>query len=205
MQTRSTYFDGGPAHRYLLGVRADTTVTYGHTSGSGKRALSSTTKAKYQQVRIKEKLGWVTLDVNWALRVQERRTYHRKRDAASEFVGVPTVVNAVRQGTLTKDEEGGRWIQRIFTDSEGRPVTNKIRYAVPEFSLPYSKEQSESDELKAKTDADYGRKIPISDPSDFEVWSMDHAVTRIQTRGPGDRLRPENSEARGLRVLENPP
>ncbi|MET8464868.1 hypothetical protein [Micromonospora zamorensis] len=180
MQTRSTYFDGGPAHRYLLGVRADTTVTYGHTSGSGKRALSSTTKAKYQQVRIKEKLGWVTLDVNWALRVQERRTYHRKRDAASEFVGVPTVVNAVREGTLTKDEEGGRWIQRIFTDSEGRPVTNKIRYAVPEFSLPYSKEQSESDELKAKTDADYGRKIPISDPSDFEVWSMDHAVTRIQ-------------------------
>ncbi|MET8118528.1 hypothetical protein [Micromonospora sp. NPDC005189] len=179
-QTRSIFYDIGPAHRYLLGVRSDTTVTYGHSGGSGKRALSSTTKAKYQQVRIKENMGWVTLDVNWALRVQERRTYHRKRDAASEFAGVPAVVNKVREGTLTGDEEGGRWIQRIFTDSEGTPVMNKIRYAVPEFHLPYSKEQSESDELKAKTDADYGKTIPISDPSDFEVWSMDHAVTRIQ-------------------------
>lgn len=180
MQTKSTYFDGGPAHRYLLGVRSDTTVTYGHSSGSGKRALSSTTSAKYQQVRIKENLGWVTLDVNWALRVQERRTYHRKRDAASEFAGLPTVVNKLREGTLTGDEEGGRWIQRIFTDSEGRPVTNKIRYAVPEFHLPYSKEQSESAELKEKTDPDYGKEIPINDPSVFEVWNMDHAVTRIQ-------------------------
>ncbi|MFI6257041.1 hypothetical protein ACIBCL_13220 [Micromonospora zamorensis] len=180
MQTKSKYFDVGPAHRYLLGVRADTTVTYGNSSGSGRRALSSTTKARYQQVRIKEKLGWVTLDVNWALRVQERRTYHRKRDAVSEFKGVPTAVNAVRKDTLTRDEEGGRWIERTFTDSEGRPVTNRIRYAVPEFHLPYSKEQTESDDLKAKTDADYGKRIPISDPGDFEVWNMDHAVTRIQ-------------------------
>lgn len=180
MQTQSLYYDGGLAHRYLLGVRSDTTVTYGQSSGSGKRALSSTTKARYQQVRIKENMGWVALDVKWALRVQERRTYHRKRDAASEFAGVPTVVNAVREGTLTGDEEGGRWIERTFTDSEGRPVTNTIRYAVPEFHLPYSEEQSKSDELKAKTDADYGKTIPISDPSDFEVWSMDHAVTRIQ-------------------------
>ncbi|MET8233659.1 hypothetical protein ABZS77_23605 [Micromonospora sp. NPDC005298] len=179
-QTRSIFGDIGPAHRYLLGVRSDTTLTYGQSSGSGKRALSSTTKAKYQQVRIKENMGWVTLDVNWALRVQERRTYHRKRDAVSEFAGVPAVVNKVREGTLTTDEEGGRWIQRVFTDSMGTPVMNKIRYAVPEFHLPYSKEQSESDELKAKTDADYGKVIPISDPSDFEVWSMDHAVTRIQ-------------------------
>ncbi|MFJ6167493.1 hypothetical protein ACIQH6_20405 [Micromonospora orduensis] len=180
LRTKSTFFDAGPAHRYLLGVRADTSATYGHSSGSGKRALSSTTNARYQQVRIKEKLGWVTLDVNWALRVQERRTYHRKGDAASEFAGVPTVANAVRKGALTGEEEGGRWIQRIFKDSEGKPVTNKIRYAVPEFHLPYSKEQSNSDELKAKTDADYGKTIPIDDPSDFPVWSMDHAVTRIQ-------------------------
>ncbi|WP_433550519.1 hypothetical protein ACQP08_21580 [Micromonospora zamorensis] len=179
-QTRSISYDIGPAHRYLLGVRSDATVTYGQSSGSGKRALSSTTKARYQQVRIKENMGWVTLDVNWALRVQERRTYHRKRDAVSEFAGVPAVVNKFREGTLTTDEEGGRWIQRVFTDSEGTPVMNKIRYAVPEFHLPYSKEQSESDELKAKTDADYGKTIPISDPSDFKVWSMDHAVTRIQ-------------------------
>ncbi|MFG1893053.1 hypothetical protein ACGFIP_03375 [Micromonospora zamorensis] len=175
-----TFFDVGLAHRYLYGVRTDETLTYGQSSGSGRRVLSSTTKAKYQQVRIKEKLGWVSLDVNWALRVQERRTYHRKRDAASEVAGVSSVVNSVREGTLAGDEEGGRWIERIFKDGEAKPVTHKIRYAVPEFNLPYSKEQTKSGELEKKTDPDYGKKIPISDPNDFAVWKMDHAVTRIQ-------------------------
>ncbi|MEU1395489.1 hypothetical protein ABZ403_05390 [Micromonospora zamorensis] len=175
-----TFFDVGAVHRYLYGVRSDATVTYGQSGGSGRRVLSSTTKAKYQQVRIKEKLGWVSLDVNWALRVQERRTYHRKRDAVSEVAGVSSAVNSVRGGTLAGDEEGGRWIERIFKDGDGKPVTHNIRYAVPEFNLPYSKEQTRSVELAKKTDPDYGKKIPISDPNDFAVWKMDHAVTRIQ-------------------------
>ncbi|WP_433650043.1 hypothetical protein ACQP2C_26510 [Micromonospora zamorensis] len=179
-QMDATFFDIGAGHRFLAGVRSDAALTYGHVSGSGKRALSSTTMARYRQARVKEDLGWVNLPVNWTLRVQERRTYHRKRDAVSELPTALSVVNSIRQGTLRSDNDGGRWLERTFTDGEGNPVTHTIRYAVPEFNLPYSREQSQSDELKDKTDPDYGTKMPVTDPGDFQVWNMDHGVTRIQ-------------------------
>ncbi|WP_422747594.1 hypothetical protein [Micromonospora sp. WMMD1219] len=191
------FFDFGFAHRFLAGVRHDLTATYGQSNGSGRRVLASNTTARYQQVRVKENMGWAGLDVNWVLRIQERRTYHRRRDAVAEVKGVSRAVNALREETLPGSGDGGRWTERVFTDQNGAAVTHTIRYAVPEFNLPYSLAQAKSEELKEKTDPDYRKTISITDPEQFPVWRIDHAVTRVQVAdqviaGVRDILKPED-------------
>ncbi|NYH41996.1 hypothetical protein HNR22_001723 [Micromonospora jinlongensis] len=73
--------DGGLVYRAALGqaealsgARIDLMTTLGRVSGKGQRELSANAPAEFQQLRIKEPLGWVNLPVNWALRVEARGT-----------------------------------------------------------------------------------------------------------------------------------
>ncbi|MEU8210359.1 hypothetical protein AB0B85_14300 [Micromonospora sp. NPDC049044] len=78
---RAHSYDGGLIYRAALGqaealsgARIDLVATLGRGAGRGQRELSAHAPAEFQQLRIKEPLGWVNLPVNWALRVQARGT-----------------------------------------------------------------------------------------------------------------------------------
>lgn len=158
----TNFFDLGVAHRFLSGMRFDGLATLGRSSATGRRVQSSTNEAHYQQIRIKETLGWVNVSVTWVLRVQERTSYTRKRD------------------TRISDTRSGRWRELHFTDDQGRPVEHQIRYAVPGFALPYSIEESSLETPKARTDPDYLKEFRVTRPDAFPLSRMDYAVTRVQ-------------------------
>ncbi|TQJ23585.1 hypothetical protein FBZ33_3891 [Micromonospora sp. A202] len=55
-------------------TRLDAALSGGGQFGVAGRGLTSRDTARFQQIRIKEKMGWVQLPVNWVLRVQDRET-----------------------------------------------------------------------------------------------------------------------------------
>ncbi|MER7415942.1 hypothetical protein ABT346_04000 [Micromonospora peucetia] len=165
-QTEGRSLDVGVAYRGGFGApgtvqagRGDLAATYGRQQSSGRRQLAANASSDFQQLRIKEPLGWVNLPVNWVLRVQDRAT--------------------------------GRWRELSLRDEHGALRAHQVRYAVAEFQLPYSLEdrklleqhelrsESQPSELESGTD-DYLAPVPVTSPAQFPVWSLDHAVPRVQ-------------------------
>ncbi|MBO4208211.1 hypothetical protein [Micromonospora echinofusca] len=155
---RGRNWDAGITYRNSFGDpdtvgagRVDASATYGRASTQGRRQLAASALSDYQQLRIKEPLGWVRLPVNWVARVQEN------------------------QG-----ERPGRWRDIEFRTEDGTPRQDDVRYAVAQFQLPYSAEQSQRAELAPNVDPGYLQEKEITTPEQFPVWDMDHAVSRLQ-------------------------
>ncbi|GIG03178.1 hypothetical protein [Catellatospora citrea] len=135
------------------GAAAEVSASVGGSRTAGHRNVRSIAASVYSFLRAKEDLGWVELPVQWQAHFEERDT--------------------------------GRWRRATLHDSAGAPGTplaDTVRYAVPKFMLPHTRQEvaqlppAERDLY----DTDYGQEpVPVADREHFPLWDLPHGVTRL--------------------------
>lgn len=155
-EAQGSSLDVGVAYRGGFGApgtvsagRADVAATYGRVNTRGRRQLAANATSDFQQLRIKEPLGWVHLPVNWVLRVQDRATgrwrelslrdvqgtlrEHQVRYAVAQFQLPYSLPESQRPGLSSNIDPDYRSTTTI-TSAEQFPVWN-LDHAVPRVQL----------------------------------------------------------------------
>ncbi|NBE83350.1 WXG100-like domain-containing protein [Micromonospora rubida] len=155
-EAQGSSLDVGLAYRGGFGApgtveagRADVAATYGRANTRGRRQLAANATSDFQQLRIKEPLGWVNLLVNWVLRVQDRETgrwrelrlrdahgalrEHQVRYAVAQFQ-LPYSVPESQLPGLSSNTDPDYRSPTPITSAEQFPVWN-LDHAVPRVQL----------------------------------------------------------------------
>ncbi|MGW1060561.1 WXG100-like domain-containing protein [Micromonospora rubida] len=155
-EAQGSSLDVGVAYRGGFGApgtvsagRADVAATYGRVNTRGRRQLAANASSDFQQLRIKEPLGWVHLPVNWVLRVQDRATgrwrelslrdvqgtlrEHRVRYAVAQFQ-LPYSLPESQLPGLSSNIDPDYRKPTTITSAEQFPVWN-LDHAVPRVQL----------------------------------------------------------------------